>query len=365
VAGTNGKTSTARFTAALLHSQGLHVGLYTSPELVYYEERMEIDGQVVSRSLFSEAINTGLDCAHRLGLQVTEFEVLTAAALWLFAQQHVDYAVLEVGLGGRWDATSVVDPKVAVICSIGLDHMNVLGDTLEAIAGEKAAIIKPGAAVVLGPGTANTRAVFLQRCTECGVTPTIIQPGKPEGLSYNGPVYQQANLACAKAAAEAALGQALNLPAAQEALNDMPIPGRFEVLRKEPLLLIDAAHNPQSALILAQSLKRYFGSEMPHTLLLGILADKDVAGIIKILCPLFEEIVCTQSRSPRSVPAAGLAQMVGEQRGSVPRSYPKIEEALAVLDCEGSSVVATGSITIAGAVKRAWQASHDTANLVE
>ena len=133
VAGTNGKSSTTRMIAALLHAQGLRVGLYVSPHLIKYPERIEIDGRVVSDEDFARGIEVALDAAARAGVQATEFELLTAAALWLFAREDVDWAVLECGLGGRWDATSVVDPQVAVITGVALEHTAILGDTIEKI----------------------------------------------------------------------------------------------------------------------------------------------------------------------------------------------------------------------------------------
>lgn len=136
VAGTNGKSSTSRMTAALLRSQGIKTALYTSPELVRYPERMEIDGRVVSDGQFASAVEAALGAAAACSIEATEFELLTAGALWLFAQEGVEAAVLECGLGGRWDATSVCTPQVAVITGIALDHTHILGDTLEAIAAE-------------------------------------------------------------------------------------------------------------------------------------------------------------------------------------------------------------------------------------
>jgi dihydrofolate synthase/folylpolyglutamate synthase len=157
VTGTNGKTSTARLAAALLAGEGRRVGLYTSPHLDRYPERIEVDGAVVSDADFAAAVGAALGASERLRPGMigeaegfTEFELLTASALWCFRERQVDVAVLEVGMGGTWDATSVVSPAVAVITGVGLDHMAVLGDTLEKIAAEKAGIFKPGQRVVIG-----------------------------------------------------------------------------------------------------------------------------------------------------------------------------------------------------------------------
>lgn len=163
VAGTNGKTSTTRFTAAILRGEGLHTALYTSPQLVRYEERMEVDGTVVSPEQFAHGVSVAAEAGHRVNARraamgepsytITPFDLLTVAAMVVFAEARIDVAVLEVGLGGRWDATSATDPVAVAITGIGLDHTRILGDTLAQIAGEKAAVIKPGRFVVLGEGT--------------------------------------------------------------------------------------------------------------------------------------------------------------------------------------------------------------------
>jgi dihydrofolate synthase/folylpolyglutamate synthase len=365
VAGTNGKSSTARYTAALLREQGLRVGLYLSPHLVYYEERLEIDGQVISREAFAQAVGEATNKIDGMLAQghfqgpLTEFEILTAAAFLAFRQAQVDVAVLEVGLGGRWDATSVVHPKVAAITGIGLDHMRILGDTVEKIAAEKAAIIKPATRVVLGTGTAQTHQVFEEQITASGAELyKDLAQGIPEcgGLNNDGnaahvPAYQHQNIACAQATAEAYLGHPLDPQAVARICTDLPIPGRFEVLARDPLLLIDAAHNPQSATELARALTERFETH-ELTLLLAILADKDAAGIIEVIAPLFGSVVVTQTPSARALPATELAQRVEELCGRQPRVYPTVEQALRALRGAGEPTVATGSITLAGEVKR-------------
>lgn len=207
VAGTNGKSSTTRMIAALLHAQGLRVGLYVSPHLVKYPERIEIDGRVVNDESFARGIEAALDAAARAHVEATEFELLTAAALWLFAQEGADWAVLECGLGGRWDATSVVDPQVAVITGVALEHTAILGDTVEKIAAEKAPIIKPGCKAVFAHDLA-ARDVFEQQAQQVCVpyenaNLEVITPFEGELASL--PAYQRSNLATALAAVTAAL----------------------------------------------------------------------------------------------------------------------------------------------------------------
>ena len=360
VAGTNGKSSTTRMIAALLHAQGLRVGLYVSPHLVKYPERIEIDGHVVSDEAFARGIEAALDAAARAHVEATEFELLTAAALWLFAQEGADWAVLECGLGGRWDATSVVNPQVAVITGVALEHTAILGDTIEKIAAEKAPIIKPGCKAVFAHDLA-AREVFEQQAQQVcapyeNANLEAITPFEGELASL--PVYQRSNLATALAAVTAALGHAPSPESVRMALSRLVIPGRFEILRHDPLVIVDAAHNPQSAHMLAGELQclferaRGFDSPPRPALLLGVLDDKDARGIIRELCPLFSRIVVTASSSPRSIPAVELAALVEEECGMRPEIATSISEARELLRHE--PVIATGSITVAGEVKDIW-----------
>ncbi|MDR0308647.1 MAG: bifunctional folylpolyglutamate synthase/dihydrofolate synthase [Coriobacteriales bacterium] len=357
IAGTNGKSSTARFTAAILKASGYSTGLYTSPELIEYPERMELNGRVISHEMFAnvildtyqsalEAIQNGVIAS------ITEFEILTAAAFKLFADQGLDYAVLEVGLGGRWDATSVVQPQVAVVTGIGLDHIDILGDTLEAIAKEKAAIIKEGSLAILGPGTEETRQVFLDQCQKVGSSYKIIEtPDVKDHFLYPGPGYQQINIAVARAAVEAALGRPVKRDTVQAALDGLVVPGRFEVIRQDPLLMIDATHNPQSACFLRDALIERYDPIPFKTLLLGILTDKDAGGIIEVLTPLFENLAVTRSSSLRAMSPEDLAALVKRIDGRNPVIYPDVTSALSDLSERGETTLATGSITLAGEVK--------------
>ena len=355
VAGTNGKSSTTRMIAALLHAQGLRVGLYVSPHLIKYPERIEIDGRVVSDEDFARGIEVALDAAACAGVQATEFELLTAAALWLFAREDVDWAVLECGLGGRWDATSVVDPQVAVITGVALEHTAILGDTIEKIAGEKAAIIKPGSHAIFAHDLA-AQGVFERQAQDVGAPYSYAKLDATRAfddeLAYM-PVYQRSNLTTALAAVTVALGHAPSPESASIALGGLVIPGRFEILRHDPLVIVDAAHNPQSAHVLAGELRRLFdGDAAIPTLLLGVLDDKDARGIIRELCPLFDRIVVTASSSPRAVPATELASLVAEETGVRPEVTHDVRAARELLS--GEPIVATGSITVAGEVKDIW-----------
>ena len=400
VAGTNGKTSTARMTAALLRAEGLRVGLYTSPELERYPERIEIDGVVVSDRDFALAVGAAVDAAEQLrgpsavGTQAgfTEFEVLTAGALWLFRERAVEFAVLEVGLGGRWDATSVVSPSVAVVTGIGLDHTAILGDTLELIAADKAAIIRPASAPVLGPGTAGLDNIFLDRAEavatharvvrEAGVTSPVAEeltvrfrvverPDRPgamtvldvtgvhgayRALAVRAPSYQAANVATAVAATEAALGRPLDAARMREALCALAIPGRFELVREHPAVLVDGSHNPQAAAVLADAVREAFPDPASRPkVLLGVLADKDARGIVEALAPVAGGFAVTRPDSPRALDEALLARIVAEVTGAMPAVFCTLPDALGTLAGAGahSSLLVSGSLTTAGQA-RGW-----------
>jgi dihydrofolate synthase/folylpolyglutamate synthase len=355
VTGTNGKTSVTRMCAALLAAEGLRTAAYTSPHLESYTERMELDGAPCTEADFAEAVSAALDAADATGSgrdAFTEFELLTAAALWLFRERGVDFACLEVGMGGRWDATSVVDPAVAVITGVGLDHTERLGTTIEAIATDKAHIIKAGSSVVLGPGTVPVADVFLRRAGSFGLHPRFVvergapspvadaltahfrvtaRPDRPggatvmdvngvhaayHGLALTAPSYQAPNVAVALAAAECALGRALRADETRSALAALTFPGRFEVVATDPLVVLDGAHNPQAAGVLAEAIAEAWPDPDVRPLcVLGVLADKDALGIVAALAPVVAGFVCTAPESPRALPAEDVAELVGAATG--------------------------------------------------
>lgn len=388
VAGTNGKTSTVRQTAALLRAHGYRTGLYTSPHLVEYPERMEIDGQVADKDLFADAVLEAKRAADKLeGTIITEFELLTAAAFWAFAQAGIDVAVLECGMGGRWDATSIVNSNVAVVTGIGLDHLGILGNTQEEIAAEKAAVIHEGCKAVLGPGTQSTLGIFEERFAEAGVRPWLVrstadaasmnvdgisgfatydcgygqEPGtiavsvkgiysEYDGIVMHAPLYQAQNIATAITATESFAGHALDVRKVRETFEAFAIPGRFETLSRNPYLIIDAAHNPQSALNLATAVARKF-PDGDFQLLLAVLADKDAHGIIEALAGLTPDIAVTQTNSPRALSRFELADMVEEMTGTRPEIFETPELALEELLSRQVNTIASGSITLAGEIK--------------
>lgn len=412
VAGTNGKTSTSRYTAAVLAGEGLSTALYTSPELVDYTERMEVGGRPVSREGFARAVAAAAEAGRRVNAareaagerpyDVTEFDTLTVAACVLFAERGVDVAVLEVGMGGRWDATSATRPAATCVTGIGLDHTRILGDTLEEIAGEKAAVIKAGQACVLGRGTAeppSVQDVFLGRCAAQGVTPAVVRAaGEPapaglpvcrytvvsepvtlgdplvidvetplaayRGLSAVKPRYQAANIACAVALAEGFLGRPLDPAALAASVAACPTPGRFDLVRADPPLLVDAAHNPQSVEVFLDSLGALGGAgrsggegrgegRQPE-LVCAVLADKDVAGIVGLLAGAFPVVHVCRTPSPRALSPEKLAGLFRESGATVASVSPTVAEALDAAG--GAPAVAVGSITLAGEVCRVLRA---------
>lgn len=409
IAGTNGKTSTSRFTAAILSGQGKKCALYTSPELVEMRERMEVSGKPVEREAFARGISVAAESGRRVNARrsaagqkpyrVTEFDLLTVAALVVFAEAGVDVAVLEVGLGGRWDATTATHPVVTCVTGIGLDHCHILGDTLEEIAGEKAAVIKAGQRCVLGVGTAtpcSVEDVILARCREVGVDPVLLRPavasdaagemfpgevrvhedlpsatyaitkhpvrlGGPLELDVRTPratyaelaalkpSYQAANIACAVCVAEEYLGRALESDELFTSVVQCPTPGRFQLLRPEPPLLIDACHNPQSVEAFLTAVRAVVpAAEARPTLLCAVLKDKDVQGIVDLLAADFARVAVTQTSSPRALCAHELSELFCAAGCEVVGEYPTVADALSAL-C-GESCVACGSITLAGEV---------------
>ena len=383
VAGTNGKTSTVRFTAAILRGEGLSTMLYTSPQLVRFNERIEIDGAPVSDELFAWGVSAAGEAGRRVNARraaagmpaytVSAFDVLTVAAFCIAAREQVDVAVLEVGLGGRWDATSAANPCVVGVTGIGLDHMKILGNTLAEIAGEKAAIIKPGRREEQSEGThePSVEQVMRAQCAAAGVEPfcsghrLLSRPtalGDPVRFAAEGafssyelalvqPAYQAQNAACAVALAEQYLGRPLDTVRLQRSLDDAPVPGRFQVLRREPFAMIDACHNPQSVETFIGCLDEVAPRvEDRPTLLFAVLADKDVAGIAALLAPAFPRAVVTATRAARALSAEDAAELLRAQGLEPSAVYATVDEAVAALTDRNEGFIACGTITLAGEV---------------
>jgi len=347
ITGTNGKTSTARIIEQLLIAEGLKTGLYTSPSLICDTERIRVGGNDISASDLAAAKEAARVAATSIDLQLTAFEEMTLAMFIHFQQSGVDFAVVEVGMGGRWDATSAAHPAVAVITAVGLDHQEFLGDTHEEIAFDKAHIIKPGASVVLGRSLFSQHEphiadIFINRAKGFGLHPRSVTddvlkvidsaPLKTEfavttlhanysDLHLPAASYQASNAATAIMAAEAALGRALDTSLVRTTLSQLTFPGRFEVIRKEPLLIFDGSHNPAAAHMLARQIasltEGQLAGEKP-IIALGILNDKDAKGIIAALAPVAAGFIVLEPASSRAIPAAQLAKLITEVTGQAP-----------------------------------------------
>jgi len=396
LAGTKGKGSTAAMIASALREAGYHVGFYTSPHMHDFAERIQVDGQSINHLDIVELVNQIKPHVAMIE-HLTTFELTTALGFLYFAQQGVDIAVVEVGLGGRLDATNLVDPMVSVITSLSYDHMAVLGYTLSQIAAEKAGIIKPGRPVVLAPQKDEARQVVEKIAKERGASLTLLgrdyfyapwshsmesqsllvwpveaqqdindfielgeRPGwKPPLLKIPllG-IHQVENAATAYVSLQIAIHQGLAISEEQieRGFSRVYWPGRFEVLRRDPPLIVDSAHNRDSALKLRLAIDDYLPG-FPVLLLFGASEDKDVAGMFNELMPRVHRVIASESFHPRAMSAQKLVEL-SHQFGRPAQAVLPVEKALSMaLDLAGTNtaVVATGSLFIAAAVREGWQ----------
>jgi dihydrofolate synthase / folylpolyglutamate synthase len=333
VVGTNGKSSTTRMIAAILERHGVRTGSYTSPHLVSFAERIQVGERDLPAGRFGPAVERVSRAAGVVdaaltddGDRVTQFEALTAAAYAELGAAGLDVAVIEAGLGGRYDATSVIDSKVAVLTNIGLEHTAWLGDTIAEIAGEKLAVVPPGGVLVLGAGLhpdamAVARAVAAEREARIVEAPAVLPP---ELVLRARGAYQRRNFALATAAAEAYLEAPLDPDAVGRAAGELVVAGRFEVVGealagasarrrgageapdREAVTLLDGAHNPPGIEVLVGSLPEFLAGRRLSAVV-SILDDKDARSMLAALAPVCAEIVCTQASNPRAVPAGDLA----------------------------------------------------------
>ncbi len=376
VGGTNGKGSTAAMAASVLRCAGLRVGLYTSPHLVDFRERIRVNGSMISEDDVAGLTERVREAS--AGLEPTFFETTTAVALLQFAEAGVDMAVIEVGLGGRFDATNVLMPDVCAITTIGLDHQEYLGPTEEAIAFEKAGIIKPGRPVVLGALSPSARGVIVEVAEarsapvrELGRDFAVVEEG-PERFDYRSAEHhlrdltcglagrhQLDNAACALALLEAAGGGlwAQAEPAAAEGLRRVQWEGRLEIIEQHPTVLLDGAHNPSGAESLAAYL-RDFRRRRPGgrvLLVVAMMRDKDHAAFMAPLEPLVSEVFVTQAALARSASAPELRAVLAGWRQPV-HTAPIPAEALAEAKRRASPddlVCVTGSLMLVGEIKAA------------
>lgn len=385
IAGTNGKGSTALMIDSLLRALGLRVGRYASPHLVDVTERISIDGEPISAEAFDALVEEVsplvelVDAQLLEGVRMTFFEVMTALAYAAFADAPVDVAVVEVGLGGRWDATNIVEAEVAVVCPVDLDHTHLLGGTVAEIAAEKAGIIKAGAKAVLAAQQPDAARVLLARCAEVGAE--VLREGVEFGLigrtpaiggqvlrldTAEGPLgdlflplfgaHMAQNASLAVAAVEAFLGgKPLPPEVISAGLEQVEAPARLEIVRRSPTVVIDTCHNPHGARATIDAVSEAFDFT-PLVGVVAMMADKDVDGVLGIFAEAMTSVVCTSIGSTtRALPAADLGERAAGVFGAdrvvvVPGMAEAIEEAVRLADeaGPGSGVLIAGSVYAAG-----------------
>jgi dihydrofolate synthase / folylpolyglutamate synthase len=355
VVGTNGKSSTVRMTAAILRRHGLRTGAYLSPHLVSFAERIRIEDEDLEPAEFAGAIQRAAHAAELVDRslgpddRVTQFELLTAAAYSELARQGVEVAVIEAGLGGRYDATNVIPSKVQVLTSVGLEHTRWLGPTITAIATEKLDVVQPGATLVLGYGLHPDAVAVAERVAGDRHPPArIVRAGADPGVQLTalGP-YQRRNFALARTAAQAYLGE-LDPKAVATAAAETLVPGRLQVVDEEPITLLDGAHNPEGMAALAEALREPFATERERVIaVVSILDDKDAASMLATLIPLCDGLVLTASQNPRALPPPTLQSLAGQLDGPPSEVIRDPRAALArarELAGPDGLVVATGTI---------------------
>jgi dihydrofolate synthase / folylpolyglutamate synthase len=390
--GTNGKTSTARMVDTLLRGLALRTGRFTSPHIERMGERITLDGDPLDDEAFVRAFNDVAPYTHLVDesepYPLSFFETVVGMAYAAFADAPVDVAVVEVGMGGSWDATNVADAAVAVVTPIGIDHERFLGDSLGVIATEKAGIIKPGTFAVLADQHVDAAEVLLQRAAEVGAT--VVREGVEFGVRDRVPglggqvvtvqglgvtyediflplhgAHQAQNAACALAAVETFAGTqdlqgGLDDETVRAAFAQVASPGRLEVVRRSPTVVLDAAHNPHGARATAEAVQEAF-TFSPLVGVVGVMADKDVEGLLDAFEPILSTIVCTQNSTSRSMAAEALAEVArgifGPDRVEVAR---RLDDALDLAvglaeaaDADGirlgsGGVLVTGSVITVG-----------------
>lgn len=340
VAGTKGKGSTCHLAEAVLRGHGLRTGLYTSPHLVHMRERIRLDGEPVSERALTAAMNRMAGALARV--KPTYFETMTAAALEIFADRRVDVGVIEVGMGGRLDATNLIRPDVAVITTIDFDHVEKLGRTLAKIASEKAGILKAGVPAVTSETKPAPLRAIRDRAHELGIPLLEVRPGcVPTRLPGR---HQQTNIAAALKAVELFLGR-LDRRTVRRMLAEVRIPARLEILRGSPLVILDAGHNPAAAQAAAETIRGLRWQRC--ACVFGASRDKDWRRMIRILDPQVDVWIFTEARSPRACPIADLAKATRKPALVQPSAPDAVRTALSIARPE-DLVLVTGSFYVAG-----------------
>lgn len=375
--GTNAKGSTAAMITSVLGAMGLSVGTYTSPNLTRVNERIARNGEPIDDDALAEVLSTLAGLEGLLSDRPTRFELLTAAAFSWFADVAVDAAVVEVGVGGTWDATNVLDAKVAVLTNVSYDHTDILGPTLEGIAEDKSGIVKPGSIAVIGETDPALVSLIENRARQSGADAVwvagrdfgcrtnrlavggrlvdIDTPGASYDevlLSLHGP-HQGVNAAVALAAAQAFFGRPLDQEVVEEALGSVSVPGRLEVVGRQPLVVLDGAHNVAGMEALAAALREGFAVDGPTVAVIGMLSGRDPSAMLGALAPVgIERVVACAPDSPRALTAEEVAEaaaglgLAAEVAGSVEAA---VERALGVVPADGVVVVAGSLYVVAGA----------------
>jgi len=347
VAGTNGKGSICAMIDSICRAQGYRTGLFISPHLVTFRERIRVDGEMISEDAVADGLTMIRDIIANWEPHPTFFEVITALALRHFSEARVTVVVLETGLGGRLDATNSVQSNVSVITPIALDHEKWLGYTLAEIAGEKAGIIKRGVPVVSATQQTEAEEVILERAAECGSSVQFIDEAydrSPVGLLGQ---HQKQNAAMAIAAIRAANIQ-LDEKAVARGLESIEWPARFQ--KWDERTIIDGAHNPSAARILARTWQEVFGDQKA-TLVLAILSDKDLRGVCQALAPIGGSVLLPKIRSERAAPPEELAKLLSDIAPSLPHSTTSnVADALILTRANSNPILITGSLHFAGEV---------------
>ena len=359
VAGTNGKGSVCAMLDSILRETGQKVGLFTSPHLFRWEERIKVDGKEI-RNWRLEIGNSKLaGLAKQLNIELTPFEMITAIAFDYFAEEAVDIAVVEVGMGGRLDATNVINPQVSVITNIDLDHTEYLGDTIEKIAFEKAGIIKKGVPVITAERKAKALKVIKKICNEKEAGCWVLGeeaglPAGQAGLEVGNRsrllgVHQRKNEAVAVKTAEL-LG--IKRSIINKGLKKAVWPGRFQILSKKPMVIVDGAHNPAGAKALAGSIKE-MKIKKPRTLVLGFQGYKNIKEIIEVIAPIADKIIVTRSTHPQAARPEDICSKIHNKRSLIINSVPEaINVALGYKD----PVIIAGSLFVAAEALEAFDA---------
>ncbi|MBR3243909.1 MAG: bifunctional folylpolyglutamate synthase/dihydrofolate synthase [Parasporobacterium sp.] len=374
IGGTNGKGSTAAFLSSILKEAGYKTGLFTSPYIETFNERMQINNENISDEELAEITTWIRPFADSMEDAPTEFELNTAICMVYFKRNNCDIVVLEVGMGGELDSTNVIDsPEAAVITAIGLDHTEELGDTIEKIAKTKSGIIKPGCSAVLYRQAESVMEVIREKCRETGVELFVSEPQNVnplsmdiEGQTFSYPgygklripligTYQLNNVSLALKTVEAMQKRGWNISkeAVETGLKKTKWPGRFEVILREPLMIVDGAHNPHGIRATSESLRTVF-PEKKLVFLFGVMADKDYPDMLDQILPMAKEVCCVTPDNPRALPAKDLAKVI-EESGVKATPYDTIGEAVESVIQKAkdakTSAVALGSLYMIGDIK--------------